>query len=85
MDGGRITKRQYSEYSDFFFTQREPEYDQDKTYISGNPPKSDGADETGDVSRILVWGTPRTTGCGGHMIFYFFYFFHKMVAGGHFG
>ena len=28
MDGGRTTKRQYSEYSDFF-TQREPEYDQD--------------------------------------------------------
>ena len=29
MDGGRTTKRQYSEYSDFFSTQREPEYDQD--------------------------------------------------------
>ena len=29
-------------------------------------PKSDGADERGDVSRILVWGTPRTTGRGGH-------------------
>ena len=29
MDGGTTTKRQYSEYSDFFFTQREPEYDQD--------------------------------------------------------
>ena len=29
MDGGRTTKRQYSEYSDFFFTQREPEYDHD--------------------------------------------------------
>ena len=28
MDGGRTTKRQYSEYSDFFSTQREPEYDQ---------------------------------------------------------
>ena len=26
---GRTTKRQYSEYSDFFLTQREPEYDQD--------------------------------------------------------
>ena len=38
-----------------------------QTYISGNPPKSDGADETEDVSRILVWGTPRTTGRGGHM------------------
>ena len=29
MDGGRTTTRQYSEYSDFFSTQREPEYDQD--------------------------------------------------------
>ena len=29
MDGGRTNKRQDSEYSDFFLTQREPEYDQD--------------------------------------------------------
>ena len=29
MDGGRTTKRQYSEYSDFFSTQRESKYDQD--------------------------------------------------------
>ena len=29
MDGGRTTTRQYSEYSDFFLTQREPEYDPD--------------------------------------------------------
>ena len=29
MDGRRTTKRQYSEYSDFFLTQQEPEYDQD--------------------------------------------------------
>ena len=29
MDGRRTTKRQYSEYSDFLLTQREPEYDQD--------------------------------------------------------
>ena len=29
MDGGRTTTRQYSEYSDFCFIQREPEYDQD--------------------------------------------------------
>ena len=36
-----------------------------QTYISGSPPKSDGADETGDASRILVWGTPRTTGRSG--------------------
>ena len=38
-----------------------------QTYIGGSPPKSDGADETGDANRILVWGTPRTTGRGGHM------------------
>ena len=30
MDGGRTTTRQYSEYSDFFSTQRESEYDQDR-------------------------------------------------------
>ena len=29
MDGGRTATRQCSEYSDFCFTQREPEYDQD--------------------------------------------------------
>ena len=29
MDSGRTTTRQYSEYSDFFSTQREREYDQD--------------------------------------------------------
>ena len=29
MDGGRTITRQYSEYSDFFSTQQEPEYDQD--------------------------------------------------------
>ena len=29
MDGGMTTKRQYSEYSENFSTQREPEYDQD--------------------------------------------------------
>ena len=66
MDGGRTTERQYSRSIQTFFTQREPEYDQDQTYTSGNPPKSDGADETGDASRILVWGTPKTTGRGGH-------------------
>ena len=37
-----------------------------QTYTIGNPPKSDGADETGGASRILVWDTPRTTGRGGH-------------------
>ena len=38
-----------------------------QTYINGNPPMSDGVDRTEDASRILVWGTPRTTGRGGHM------------------
>ena len=28
---------------------------------------SDGVDRMEDASRILVWGTPRTTGRGGHM------------------
>ena len=67
MDGGRTTKRQYSEYSDFFLHNENQSTIKIQTYISGNPPKSDGADETGDTSRILVWGTPRTTGRGGHM------------------
>ena len=38
-----------------------------QTYISRNPTKSDGADETGDASRILVWDTPRATSRGNHI------------------
>ena len=53
MDGGRTTTRQSTIKI--------------QTYVSGSPPKSDGADETGDTSRILVWGTPRITSRGGHM------------------
>ena len=30
-----------------------------------NPPKSDGADETGDASQILVWNIPKTIGRSG--------------------
>ena len=67
MDGGRTTTRQYSEYSDFFLHNENQSTIKIQTYISGSPPKSDGADETGDASRILVWGTPRITGRGGHM------------------
>ena len=65
MDGGRTTERQYSEYSDFFSTQREPEYDQDTDLHLRGPLKSDGVDETGDANQILVWVTHRTTGRGG--------------------
>ena len=68
MDGGRTTKRQYSEYSDFFYyTTRTRVTIKIQTYMSGSPPMSDGADETGDASRILVWVTPMTTGRGRHM------------------
>ena len=67
MDGGRTTKRQYSEYSDFLLHNENQSTIKIQTNISGSPPKSDGADETGDASRILVWVTPRTTGRGGHM------------------
>ena len=67
MDGGRTTTRQYSEYSDFVLHNENQSTIKIQTYISGSPPKSDGADETGDASRILVWGTPRTTGRCGHM------------------
>ena len=52
MDGRRTTKRQYSEYSNFFVTQREPEYDQDTDLHQR---------ESTQIS------TPRTTGRGGHM------------------
>ena len=34
---------------------------------------SDGADRTEDASRILVWGTPRTTGRSGHEKFASFF------------
>ena len=65
MDGGRT--RQYSEYSDFFLHNENQSTIKIQTYASGSPPKSDGADETGDASWILVPGTPRTTGRGRHM------------------
>ena len=67
MDGGRTTTRQYSEYSDFFLHNENQSTIKIHTYISRSPPKSDEADEMGDVSRILVWGKLRTTGPGGHM------------------
>ena len=67
MNGGRTTTRQYSKYSNFFLHNENESTIKIQTYISGSPPKSDGADETGDASRILVWGTPRITGRGGHM------------------
>ena len=57
MDGGR-------KYSDFFL--HNENQSTIKIQTSGSPPKSVGADETGDASRILVWGTPRITGRGGH-------------------
>ena len=38
-----------------------------QTYNNKNPPMLDGVDRMEDASRILVWGTPRTTGCGGLM------------------
>ena len=66
MDGGRTTERQYSEYSDFFVHNENQSTIKIQTDTSGNPPKSDGVDETGHASRILVWDTPKTTGRGGH-------------------
>ena len=67
MDGRRTTKRHYSEYSDFFLTQREPEYDHDTDLQQRESTHVRWADRMEDASRILVWGTPRTTGRGGHM------------------
>ena len=54
MDGGRTTDRQHSEYSKKIRTI------EIQTDTSENPPKSDGADETGHASRILVWDIPKT-------------------------
>ena len=62
MDGRRTTKMQYSEYSDFFLHNENQSTIKIQTYNNGNPPMSDGADRMEDASRILVWGTPRTTG-----------------------
>ena len=64
MDGGRTTERHYSEYSEY--SDENQSTIKIQTDTSGNPPKSDGVDETGHASRILVWDTPRTTGRGGH-------------------
>ena len=52
--GGGTTTRQYSEYSDFFVHNENQSTIKIQTYISRSPPKSDGVDETGDASRILV-------------------------------
>ena len=56
MDGRRTTKRQYSTVRSRY-----------RPTSAGIHPSQMGADETGEVSRILVWGTPRTTGRGGNM------------------
>ena len=61
MDSRRTMTRQYSEYSDFFSTQREREYDRDID-LSG---QIYGVDKTGDTNRTLVWVARRTTGRGG--------------------
>ena len=67
MDGGRTTKRQYSEYSDLFFLHNENQSTiKIQTPICRGPLKSDGVDETGDANQILVWVTHRTTERGGH-------------------
>ena len=48
-----------STWSILIFLHKNQSTIQIQTYISGSPPKSDGADETGDTSR--------TAGRGGHM------------------
>ena len=60
MDGEGTTERQYSEYSEKNSTQRQPYTIEIQTDTGENPPKSDGADETVDMSQILVWDIPRT-------------------------
>ena len=65
MDGGRTTERQHSEYSEFFLHNENQSTIEIQTNTSENPPISDGADETGDVSRILVWDMAKTIGRSG--------------------
>ena len=63
MYGKETAERQYSEYSDFFFFFLHNENQstmRTQTDIGENPPKSDGVDETEDVSRNQVWDIPRT-------------------------
>ena len=47
-------------YSDFFLHNENQSTIKIQTDIDENPPKSDGVDETVDVSRIRVWDIPRT-------------------------
>ena len=59
MDGGRTTKRQYSEYSDFFLHNENQSTIKIQTPISGSPLRSDEMNEMGDANRTLVWVTHR--------------------------
>ena len=65
----RITmESQYSEYSYYFSTQREREYESTNemtTSLNGSPRRSDGVDGTEDANRTLILVTHRTTGRGG--------------------
>ena len=60
MYGEETAERQYSEYSEFFLHNENQSTIKIQTDIGENPPKSDGVDETVDVSRIRVWDIPRT-------------------------
>ena len=60
MYGEETAERLYSEYSDFFLHKENQSTMKTQTDIGGNLPKSDGVDETEDVSRIRVWDIPRT-------------------------
>ena len=64
MDGGRTTKRQYSEYSDFFIHNENQSTIKIQTPISGSPLRS--MNEMGEANRTLVWVTHITTGRGIH-------------------
>ena len=67
MDGRRTTKRQYSEYSNFVLTQREPEYDQDTDLHQRESTQVRWGGRDGRCEPVLAWGTSRTTGRGGNM------------------
>ena len=66
MNNSRTMTRQYSEYSDFFSTQREYERDADPPPPPrGSPLRSDGVDGTGEANQTRVLVTHKTTGRGG--------------------
>ena len=60
MYGEETAESQYSEYSEILLHNENQSTMKTQTDIGENPPKSDGVDETVDMSRTRVWDIPRT-------------------------